>query len=580
MGQYDFACNVGAELVGSDGWADTLRVHCYWKCNGWRYNMSPVYGWVTCNGQERLVANGIAINFQNNQGQYELGYSDYRLDRRQGDYAVSYSARLRSDSSYISGARSSGSGSHTVGSLARHTVSYNANGGSGAPGAQTKWYGSVLTLSGTRPTRTGYTFQGWATSSGGGVAYQPGQGYANDADITLYAVWKANTWAVKYNANGGSGAPADQTKTYGQTLKLSTTKPVRTDYNFKGWATSKANADKGTVTYAAGANYTSNAAITLYAVWELAYVRPRITNLTISRCDSAGNISESGTYLRYDFKWATDLTGVYIQCQWKPQTAAWGSSSQKSTTILSNSSSKSGTITKKVVGSGAISTEQSWSARVYIYDSKGTSYATYSSDMSIGTIAYPIDVRKGGKGIAFGKVAEADNLADYNFDVQFRKNFKLKTPGGIKSFLDAVYPVGSIYMSVKATNPGTLFGGTWVAIAGKFLIGVGTHTDTNGDKRTLSAGQIGGEYGHVLSIDEMAEHNHSIHVAGTRLDVNGDNNFRVQVYTPTSGGDFWNLGLARSPQGSHDAAITATGNSKKHNNIPPYLAVYMWQRTG
>lgn len=126
---------------------------------------------------------------------------------------------------------------------------------------------------------------------------------------------------------------------------------------------------------------------------------------------------------------------------------------------------------------------------------------------------------------------------------------------------------------------GNCTGGTWVAIAGKFLIGVGTHTDTNGDKRTLSAGQIGGEYGHVLSIDEMPNHNHSIHVAGTRLDVNGDNNFRVQVYTPTSGGDFWNLGLARSPQGSHDAAITATGNSKKHNNIPPYLAVYMWQRT-
>ena len=511
MGQYDFACNVGAEVVGSDGWADTLRVHCYWKCNGWRYNMSPVYGWVTCNGQERLVANGIAINFQNNQGQYELGYSDYRLDRRQGNYTVSYSARLRSDSSYTSGSRSSGSGSHTVGSLASHTVSYNANGGSGAPGNQTKWYGSILTLSSTRPTRTGYTFQGWATSANGGVAYQPGQGYGNDANITLYAVWKANTWAVKYNANGGSGAPADQTKTYGQTLKLSTTKPVRTDYNFMGWATSKANADAGTVTYAAGANYTANAAITLYAVWELAYVRPRITNLTISRCDSAGNISESGTYLRYDFNWATDLTGVYIQCQWKPQTAAWGSSSQKSTTILSNSSSKSGTITKKVVGSGAISTEQSWSARVYIYDSKGTSYATYSSDMSIGTIAYPIDVRKGGKGIAFGKVAEADNLADYNFDVQFRKNFKLKTPGGIKSFLDAIYPVGSIYMSVKSTNPGTLFGGTWVTIAqGKCLVGVGTNKDANNESKTFTVRQTGGEYNHKLTVNEMPSHYHTL----------------------------------------------------------------------
>ena len=563
MGQYDFACNVGAELVGSDGWADTLRVHCYWKCNGWRYNMSPVYGWVTCNGQERLVANGIAINFQNNQGQYELGYSDYRLDRRQGDYAVSYSARLRSDSSYTSGARSSGSGSHTVGSLARHTVSYNANGGSGAPSAQTKWYGSTLTLSGTRPTRTGYTFQGWATSAGGGVAYQPGQGYGNDADITLYAVWKANTWTVKYNANGGSGAPADQTKTYGQTLKLSTTKPVRTDYNFKGWATSKANADKGTVTYAAGANYTSNAAITLYAVWELAYVRPRITNLTISRCDSAGNISESGTYLRYDFNWATDLTGVYIQCQWKPQTAAWGSSSQKSITILSNSSSKSGTITKKVVGSGAISTEQSWSARVYIYDSKGTSYATYSSDMSIGTIAYPIDVRKGGKGIAFGKVAETDKLADFDFKTRFRNGIELKTPSGIKSFLDAVYPVGSIYMSVKATNPGTLFGGTWVAIAGKFLLGQNT---------TYKAGTTGGSTSRTLSIDNIPAHTHML---GNRF-VMWDAGSPYAINSATD----WKGKLEYAAYNSDFYKTSSVGSGRSFSIMPPYLAVYIWQRTG
>lgn len=563
MGQYDFACNVGAELIGSDGWADTLRIHCYWKCNGWRYNMSPVYGWVTCNGQERLVANGIAINFQNNQGQYELGYSDYRLDRRQGDYAVSYSARLRSDSSYISGSRSSGSGSHTVGKLASHTVSYNANGGSGAPGAQTKWYGSTLTLSSTRPTRTGYIFQGWATSSGGGVAYQPGQAYGNDANITLYAVWKANTWTVKYNANGGSGAPADQTKTYGQTLKLSSTKPTRLDYNFKGWATSKANADKGTVSYVAGANYTANAAITLYAVWKLAYVRPRITNLTISRCDSAGNISESGTYLRYDFKWATDLTGVYIQCQWKPQTAAWGSSSQKSTTILSNSSSKSGTITKKVVGSGAVSSEQSWTARVYIYDSKGTSYSTYSSDVSIGTTKYPIDVRKKGAGIAFGKVAESDNLADFEFPAQFRNGLKLKTPSGIKSFLDAVYPVGSIYMSVKATNPGTLFGGTWVAIAqGRTLVGVNT---SDNDFKTPE--KTGGEKTHTLTVAEMPSHSHTI----------GTQNLWKQA--PTYG----NINPGAT-EGANQADIQSNqtnvrGNNQPHNNLQPYFCVYIFKRT-
>lgn len=566
MGQHDFACNVGAELVSSDGWADTLRVHCYWKCNGWRYNMSPVYGWVTCNGEERLVANAISVNFQNNQGQYELGWSDFRINRTQSDRSIAYSARLRSDSSYTSGSRNSGTGYHTVGKLASHTVSYNANGGSGAPGAQTKWYGSILTLSSTRPTRTGYTFQGWATSASGGVAYQPGQAYGSDANITLYAVWKANTWTVKYNANGGSGAPADQTKTYGQTLKLSSTKPTRLDYNFKGWATSKANADKGTVSYAAGDPYIGNAALTLYAVWELAYVRPRITNLTISRCDSAGNISESGTYLRYDFKWATDLTGVYIQCQWKPQSAAWGSSSQKSTTILSNSSSKSGTITKKVVGSGAVSSEQSWTARVYIYDSKGTSYSTYSSDISIGTTKYPIDVRKKGAGIAFGKVAESDNLADFEFPAQFRNGLKLKTPSGIKSFLDAVYPVGSIYMSVKSTNPGTLFGGTWVAW-GKGRVPVGIDT-SDSDFKTVE--KTGGEKTQNLRALIGATHSTISRIGYAAAEkIDGYNyTYSVNGNDTINNVDFVNHSTLVK---RHDGADPRT--------LQPFIVCYMWKRT-
>lgn len=74
-----------------------------------------------------------------------------------------------------------------------HTVSYNANGGSGAPGGQTKWWGEVLTLSNTRPTRANYVFQGWATSANGAVAYQPGGRYGADNNVTLYAVWKLAT---------------------------------------------------------------------------------------------------------------------------------------------------------------------------------------------------------------------------------------------------------------------------------------------------------------------------------------------------------------------------------------------------
>lgn len=59
----------------------------------------------------------------------------------------------------------SASGSISVGAKTKYTITYNANGGSGAPGSQTKWHGTTLKLSSTKPTRTGYTFQGWGTSS-------------------------------------------------------------------------------------------------------------------------------------------------------------------------------------------------------------------------------------------------------------------------------------------------------------------------------------------------------------------------------------------------------------------------------
>lgn len=78
----------------------------------------------------------------------------------------------------------------TVPALASYGVTYNANGGTGAPSAQTKWHGEVLTLSSTKPTRAGYTFQGWSTSSTGGVKYAAGARFESNAATTLYAVWK------------------------------------------------------------------------------------------------------------------------------------------------------------------------------------------------------------------------------------------------------------------------------------------------------------------------------------------------------------------------------------------------------
>lgn len=81
-----------------------------------------------------------------------------------------------------------------------HTVHYDANGGSNAPGNQTKEYGSVLTLSSQIPSREGHTFLGWnIAQNGSGRSYSPGELYGEDASVTLYAQWKANSYTQYFN---------------------------------------------------------------------------------------------------------------------------------------------------------------------------------------------------------------------------------------------------------------------------------------------------------------------------------------------------------------------------------------------
>ena len=147
-----------------------------------------------------------------------------------------------------------------------YIINYDANGGTGAPASQTKTHGSNLTLSSTIPTRTGYTFLGWSTSSSATSAtYSAGDPFTTDADTTLYAVWKINTYTVSYDANGGTGAPPSQTKTHGAKLTLSSIEPTREGYTFLGWTRYPTTQ---TVTHVPGGEFITNADTTLYALWE------------------------------------------------------------------------------------------------------------------------------------------------------------------------------------------------------------------------------------------------------------------------------------------------------------------------
>ena len=168
-------------------------------------------------------------------------------------------------------ANSSSAGGTSSNSVATYTVTYNANGGTGGPTTQTKTQGTALTLTTDKPTRTGYTFASWNTVQGGtGTSYNSGGSYTADANVTLYAQWTQNaptTYTVTYNANGGTGAPANQTKTQGTALTLTTDKPTRTGFTFDKWNTA---ANGSGTSYASGASYTTDAALTLYAQWTAA----------------------------------------------------------------------------------------------------------------------------------------------------------------------------------------------------------------------------------------------------------------------------------------------------------------------
>ena len=126
----------------------------------------------------------------------------------------------------------------------------------------------------------------------------------------------------------------------------------------------------------------------------------------------------------------------------------------------------------------------------------------------------------------------------------------------IEAINNAQHPIGSIYMSMNSNSPASIFGGTWEQLKKCFLFAAGDN---------YKAGSTGGEYTHVLTVNEMPTHTHSIG-RGWGTDT-GETRF---VYAES----------AQKYANWSDAELKTydTGGSQPHNNMPPYLAVYMWKR--
>ena len=150
----------------------------------------------------------------------------------------------------------------------------------------------------------------------------------------------------------------------------------------------------------------------------------------------------------------------------------------------------------------------------------------------------------------------------------------------VEGLLDFVYPVGSLYWSKNSTEPSTLFGGTWVRVKDKFILAAGD---------SYKQGATGGEASVTLTVDQIPAHNHTASTNNTgahyhqlgqdggsgdktwdSIDIFSHQNNTAPEYvveTTTNGAH------------SHTVTVNITGGGMSHNNMPPYITYYCWERT-
>lgn len=309
---------------------------------------------------------------------------------------------------------SASSGGVTRISATQYTVKINASWETYYSGAQTNYGmtassgGGSVTLNpfGTYASSGSGSFTGTYSISGNGSATksvtvtfknyeEDWQGNVTESatktisfNVTVPA-WTSYT--IKYNTNGGNGAPSNQTKWKDQALTLSSTKPTRTGYTFLGWSTSSSAT---TATYSAGGSYTSNSSATLYAIWSehkltvnyysnyATYAAFKGTEITVS---STTNVLVHSQDFYYDNAYSSGLANVqnvdyiYLSRTGYAPTGYWGTTSSGGTLVNHNASFSTGQALAQAFGKSLTSGNASiniyaqWQENAYTlsYDSNG-----------------------------------------------------------------------------------------------------------------------------------------------------------------------------------------------------------------
>lgn len=387
-----------------------------------------------------------------------------------------------------------------------------------------------------------------------------------DGDVpAAWAIYVQNKSKATVTINGAAGA-------YGSTIS---------SYSISGGGYSSTASSFTTGLLAASGTITFTAKVTdsrgrvsdakTVSISVVAYSAPSFSSYISQRATSAGVINDDGTYIRglISFSYATCSSKNTITC------ATYYKKSSATSWTNANKSFSFGTAF--TFGGGAISTESSYDVKYTITDA----FTTITIIDMVSTASVLMDFKAGGKGIAIGKVSEADNT----FEISDKWDMKVYGKLLKQLILDSTYPVGSIYMSVNSTSPATLFGGTWSQLQNRFLLGAGS---------SYTAGNTGGAATVTLTTAQMPAHTHTF--TGSSATTSSDSHTHT---VPNTKGDnsgsgnkceSWSSASASgrtvtTSSDSHTHTVTAkgtnanTGGDGSHNNMPPYLVVYMWKRT-
>ena len=336
----------------------------------------------------------------------------------------------------------------------------------------------------------------------------------------------------------------------------------------------------GTATDSRGFSTTAAKTVTVLAYNTPSVVRNGSTgSFVCARSTSDGTISEDGTALYVGCSKSFSSLAGNNKCTLRLRYAAEGGGWSSWITLLAESS---GNDYAGVVPGVTLSVSVVYTIEIQAVDKLGDSG---SVETRIPTSEMTFHLGENGKAVGIGRYASesGENRLDVAWDAHFEKGLQVsgatkiaatdlgETPSKVavldnsgwvyyRTPVDLIYPVGSIYMSVNATNPKELFGGTWQQIQGRFLLGMSS---------SYPAGSQGGEAKHTLTEAELPSIEPKLCV-GTNT-----NEWLGYINTNATKSN----GLATIGYRDGTALTVPFGGNQAHNNMPPYLAVYIWKRT-